>query len=296
MMQGDLLNLGAIPKEPLAQHTTFQIGGAADYFISPSDIDSFKDALILIQQAKMPYFILGNGSNLLVHDEGYRGVVLSTKKLTRMTCKETVVVAEAGVSLKDAANYALQKGLSGLEFACGIPGSVGGAVFMNAGAYGGEIKNIVECVEAVNAVGEVRTFSTEECEFGTRKSLFQNTDWVILSVHFRLVFFNVEEIDVKMREYTEMRMSKQPLEYGSAGSVFKRPEGHYAGKLIEDAGLKGLRYRNAEISSKHSGFIVNLGGATSEEVLTLIRLAQKVVSDRFGITLEREVRLLGYED
>lgn len=296
MMQGDLVNMGAIPKEPLSEHTTFQIGGAADYFISPSDIDSFKDALILIRQAKLPYFILGNGSNLLVHDKGYRGVVLSTKKLTRMSCKETVVVAEAGVSLKDAADYALQKGLSGLEFACGIPGSVGGAVFMNAGAYGGEIKNIVERVEAVNAVGETRFFSAEECEFGTRKSFFQNTNWVILSVHFRLVFSNVEGIDAKMREYTEMRTSKQPLEYGSAGSVFKRPEGHYAGKLIEDAGLKGLRYRNAEISSKHSGFIVNLGGATSEEVLTLIRLAQKVVSDRFGITLEREVRLLGYED
>ncbi len=295
-MQGDLVNMGAIPKEPLSEHTTFQIGGAADYFISPSDIDSFKDALILIRQAKLPYFILGNGSNLLVHDKGYRGVVLSTKKLTRMSCKETVVVAEAGVSLKDAADYALQKGLSGLEFACGIPGSVGGAVFMNAGAYGGEIKNIVERVEAVNAVGETRFFSAEECEFGTRKSFFQNTNWVILSVHFRLVFSNVEGIDAKMREYTEMRTSKQPLEYGSAGSVFKRPEGHYAGKLIEDAGLKGLRYRNAEISSKHSGFIVNLGGATSEEVLTLIRLAQKVVSDRFGITLEREVRLLGYED
>lgn len=295
-MQGVLVNMGAIPKEPLSKHTTFQIGGAADYFISPSDIDSFKDALILIQQAKMPYFILGNGSNLLVHDEGYRGVVLSTKKLTRMICEETVVVAEAGVSLKDVADYALQKGLSGLEFACGIPGSVGGAVFMNAGAYGGEMKSIVERVEAINAAGEVRSFSTEECEFGMRKSFFQNTDWVILSVHFRLVFSKGEEIDAKMKEYTEMRSSKQPLEYGSAGSVFKRPEGHYAGKLIEDAGLKGLRYRNAEISSKHSGFIVNLGGATSEEVLTLIRLAQKVVSDRFGITLEREVRLLGYED
>lgn len=295
-MHTKLLDMGAISGESLAKHTTFEIGGAADYFISPRDIASFKETLIYIQQMELPYFIMGNGSNLLVHDEGYRGVVLSTKGLITLSREEMTVTAEAGVSLKDVADYALKNGLSGLEFACGIPGTVGGAVFMNAGAYGGEMKDIVKCVEAVNAKGETRSFSKGECEFRTRKSVFQDTDWVILRVHFHLDLSSIEEIGAKMKEYTEMRMLKQPLEYGSAGSVFKRPEGYFAGKLIQDAGLKGLRYRNAEISSKHSGFIVNLGGATSEEVLTLIRLAQKVVSDRFGIALEREVRLLGYED
>lgn len=295
-MSVELLKYGALEGELLSKHTTFEIGGPADYFVVPPNVTEFQEVLRLVQSRSLPYFILGNGSNLLVNDLGYRGVILSTKGLTSMEHSGSEIMVEAGVSLKDLAEYALKHCLSGLEFACGIPGSVGGGVFMNAGAYGGEMRDVVKNVEAVNSLGEIRSFTLEQCGFGMRKSVFQEGDWVVLRIHFQLLPSTYEEILQKMNEYTRMRSSKQPLEYGSAGSVFKRPEGYYAGKLIQDVGLKGLRYGNAEISSKHSGFIVNLGGASSEEVMVLIRLAQKVVFDQCGVVLEREVRLLGYED
>lgn len=295
-MNPEFLKYGALQGEHLSKHTTFEIGGAADYFLVPSGVHELQEMLKFVSGQPLPYFILGNGSNLLVNDLGYRGVILSTKGLTSMECVDADIWAEAGVSLKDVAEFALKNHLSGLEFACGIPGSTGGGVFMNAGAYGGEMRDVVKYVQALNPLGEIRTFTCEECGFGMRKSVFQEGGWVILKICFQLVRSSFETVRQKMQEYTEMRTSKQPLEFGSAGSVFKRPEGHFAGKLIQDVGLKGLRYGNAEISSKHSGFIVNLGGASSEEVMTLIRLAQKVVFDQFGVVLEREVRLLGYED
>lgn len=276
--------------------TTFKIGGKIKYLVYPKNLKEISECIEIAKIHNLPYFILGNGSNILCLDGGYNGLVISMLAFNDISIHEDIIEAEAGVSIYDLSVFAEMNSLSGLEFAEGIPGTIGGAIFMNAGAYGSQIEDIIVSCNIIESTGEVRTYQKEEMQLGKRKSIFQENKGIIVSGKFLLKKSNQNEIREKMDEYQKRRSDKQPLEYGSAGSVFKRPEGYYAGQLIEEAGLKGLRYRDAEISSKHAGFIVNRGEATAREVLTLIETAQKIIKDKMGIKLEREVVVIGEEN
>jgi UDP-N-acetylmuramate dehydrogenase len=279
--------------EPMSKHTTFQIGGPTDIFVIPDDVEEVEDILEITRAAGAPFFVLGCGSDLLVADEGFRGVIidLADGLLSvgydgyRMTC-------QAGVPLKEASEMACELGLSGLEFACGIPGSVGGACFMNAGAYGGCMSDVLESIRVITSLGEQRTIPVEDLNLGYRTSLVRTENLVVLEATFELHRGKSDAIRVNMDELNARREEKQPLELPSAGSTFKRPEGHYAGKLISDAGLQGYRVGGAAVSNKHAGFVVNLGGATASDVHAVIEHVQKEVERKFGIQLEPEVRFL----
>jgi len=280
--------------EPMSGHTTFRIGGPADYLVLPAAVDEVVTVLNLARQFTVPVTVLGNGSNVLVLDKGIRGLVLKFgKDMAYIRHVGTTVIAGAGALLRDVSRYAAEQGLSGLEFAIGIPGSIGGAVFMNAGAYDGEMSNIVIAATAVCSDGSVKRFAKEEIDFSYRHSIFHTNNCTICEVE--LAFQNGEHtmIRSKMGDFTTKRETKQPLEMPSAGSTFKRPPGQFAGTLIEQTGLKGLTIGGAQVSPKHAGFIINAGGATANDVLALIKEVQRCVYEKHGVMLQPEVRTIG---
>ena len=283
-----------LENEPMCNHTTFKVGGNADWFLMPQNECELADVLKAVEKAELPLFILGNGSNLLVGDSGIRGVVVCLcKKMDKINVDGNRVYAEAGAVLSRVSNAALAAELAGFEFASGIPGSVGGAVFMNAGAYEHELKEIIESVRYMDMNGNILEIPCEECEFGYRSSVFSKSDCIILGCTFNLTKDNKDEIKARIADYTNRRVTKQPLEKPSAGSTFKRPVGHFAGGLIEQAGLKGYSVGGAQVSEKHAGFIINAGNASAKDVMNLIEYVQKTVLEKFGVMLEPEVKIVG---
>lgn len=279
--------------EPMAKHTTFNIGGPADFFIVPKNKEHLLHAIKILKDNNIPMYIIGNGSNLLVPDEGYKGAIIQIyKNFNEVVVKDTYVEAQAGVLLSKLASIICNHELSGFEFASGIPGTLGGAIYMNAGAYGGEMKDVLEEVEIITPKGEQLTLKKEALELSYRHSMLQENKYIAISA--KLNFEKGNKIDIKatIDELNEKRKSKQPIEMPSAGSTFKRPEGYYAGKLIMDAGLRGFSIGGAQVSEKHCGFIVNKGKATCSDVLALIKYVQETVKQQFGVDLEPEVRLL----
>ena len=280
--------------EPMSEHTTFKIGGPADIFVTPNDVEDVRNVLAACIEAEAPHFILGCGSDLLVSDDGYRGVMISlTEGLMGVSVDGREMSCQAGVGLREASEMACELGLSGLEFACGIPGSVGGACFMNAGAYDGCMADVLKSVTVIMPDGSLATFDVDELNLGYRKSRIADEGMVVLSATFLLKRDEPEDIREKMDDLTQRREEKQPLELPSAGSTFKRPEGYFAGKLITDAGLKGWQSGGAAVSTKHAGFVVNVGGATAADVHAVIEHVQEEVARQFGVRLEPEVRFLG---
>lgn len=280
--------------EPMAGHTTFRIGGPADYFIEAADAEEIRGAIDVCREEGLPWFVLGRGSNLLVGDRGFRGVVLSVYRAFQgIEIDHETVRVKAGTLLTTLTGKLLEEALTGMEFASGIPGTVGGAVMMNAGAYGGEMKDIVREVTVLTPEGEIRCLSAEEMKFGYRTSVVKEKEYIVLSAVLKLKKGNPEEIRAKMQELKAKRIEKQPLEYPSAGSTFKRPEGYFAGKLIMDAGLAGKRVGGAQVSEKHCGFVVNTKDATAADVRALMGQIQKTVEEKYGVRLEPEVRFLG---
>ncbi|MCD5029803.1 UDP-N-acetylmuramate dehydrogenase [Enterococcus asini] len=281
--------------EPLMNYTFTKTGGPADFLAFPKNADEVRELVLYCKDENMPWLILGNASNLIVKDGGIRGLVIMLSDMTDITVEEGLLTAEAGAKLIDATYVALDHSLTGFEFACGIPGSVGGAVFMNAGAYDGEVQTIFESCDVLLADGGIQTYTKEDMDFAYRHTAIQELQAIILRARFRLVKGDYDQIKARMVELTELRQLKQPLEYPSCGSVFKRPVGHYTGKLIQDAGLQGLKWGGAQISEKHAGFIVNVDNATATDYLELIAYIQKTILEKFGVTLETEVRIIGEE-
>lgn len=280
--------------EPMKKHTTFRIGGPADYYLCPHSTEELQKILQICRENKLEFFILGNGSNLLVSDKGYRGVVIQLwKNFSDVETEDNTITVKAGTLLSKVAAEALEESLTGMEFASGIPGTMGGAVMMNAGAYGGEMKDIIREVTVLTREGELLTLSKEEMNFGYRTSVVKEKGYVVISAVLQLRKGDREEIRKVMDELKERRVTKQPLDMPSAGSTFKRPEGYFAGKLIMDAGLRGFSVGGAQISEKHCGFVVNKGDATAADVLGLIGEVQKRVQEKFGVALEPEVKFLG---
>ena len=264
-------------EEPMSRHTTFRIGGPADYYIQP-DVRQLSEVLRLADREQIPVTIIGNGSNLLVGDGGIRGVVIEIgRAMDDIRCEGQEITVGGGTLLSRLSNFAAEQGLSGLEFAAGIPGNVGGAVVMNAGAYGGEIKDVLVSVKVMDRQGGQKVLSADELELGYRHSRLMDTEEIVIGAVFRLKSDNPQTIRSVMADLRERRMEKQPLEYPSAGSTFKRPEGYFAGKLIQDAGLRGYQVGGARVSDKHCGFVVNCGGATAADVQQLIAEVQKQV-------------------
>ena len=280
--------------EKMSRHTTFRTGGPASLFIRPGDLDQLKKVVGLLRKAEVPYFILGNGSNLLVSDQGYDGAIISTDRFTDIHLEdENKIYADAGAMNSKIAAFARDNSLTGFEFAAGIPGTIGGAMIMNAGAYDGEMKLVTKEVRALTPDGDIVRLSNDSLRFGYRTSALKGKDFVVVSVLLELQKGNKEEIASKMQELAKRRKDKQPLEYPSAGSTFKRPEGYFAGKLIEDAGLRGYSVGGAQVSEKHCGFVINKGDANSSDVYKLICDVQKKVYVDFGVKLEPEVIMLG---
>ena len=298
----------------MGDHTSFRCGGRAALFCIPEDLEELRSIVSEAKKSGRPYLFMGNGSNMLFSDDGYNGYVISLKGLKECSVKlfdksgapvnaenadgfrvsYGIIEAGAGCSLASAARAALENGLAGFEFASGIPGSLGGAVFMNAGAYGGEMKDVLFSVCTMDENGDVREWQADELDLSYRHSVFMdNRSLIIVSARIRLNAGPREEIEEKMKDLARRRQEKQPLQYPSAGSTFKRPEGHFAGKLIEDAGLKGLTVGGAQVSELHAGFIINRGGATATDVLELIDVVRETVLDRSGVLLEPEVQIVG---
>lgn len=281
-------------QEPMSKHTTFRIGGPADFYLCPHSTKEVQQTVQICKEENLPYFILGNGSNLLVSDKGYRGAIIQLwKNFSDISVKDCCITAKAGALLSKVAAEALEEGLTGMEFASGIPGTIGGAVFMNAGAYGGEMKDIIKEVKVLDDQGEIRVLSNEEMKLGYRTSIVKEKGYTVLSAVLQLKKGDVSVIRETMEDLKNRRTSKQPLDMPSAGSTFKRPEGYFAGKLIMDSGLRGFSMGGAQVSEKHCGFVVNKGGATAEDVTALIREVQRRVKEKFGVELETEVRFLG---
>ena len=280
--------------EPMNRHTTFRIGGPADYFLLPSSSEEVKGILEICKEESLQYFILGNGSNLLVSDEGYRGVIIQLyRNYGGLTVEGTEIRAGAGVLLSQIAATARNESLTGFEFAGGIPGTLGGAVVMNAGAYGGELKDVLKEAVLMDREGNIFTVPVEKLAMGYRTSLVKTAGYLVLEVVISLKKGSQEEIRDTMKDLADRRISKQPLEYPSAGSTFKRPEGYFAGKLIMDAGLRGYQVGGAQVSEKHCGFVINKGNATAADVCRLMADVQAKVQEQFGVTLEPEVKFLG---
>ena len=280
--------------EMMSKHTSFRVGGPAKVFLTVHSEESLRNILLALKRYELPYFVLGNGSNLLVSDEGYDGVMVYLgEEFSEVEITGTQMRAKAAALLGKVARMAMEEELAGLEFAAGIPGSLGGGVVMNAGAYGGELSQVVTKVKAMNPNGEIIELEKDQLLLGYRTSIFKTKPFVILEVFMELQKGNKEEILVKIKEYTKARVEKQPLEYPSAGSTFKRPEGYFAGKLIMDAGLRGYRVGDAQVSEKHCGFVINRGNATATEIKTLMENVAKKVKEEFGVDLEAEVIMLG---
>ncbi len=278
---------------PLKDYTTFAVGGPADFFLKPEKISHLTQALPIIQELKIPYFILGKGSNLIVGDKGFRGIIIYTGQLREYTIKENRITAMSGLLLHELAEITCQTELSGLEFASGIPGSLGGALYMNAGAYGGEMKDLVKKAKIVTMSGEVKELTASQLELDYRHSILQEEDYLAYSVTLALTSGLREEIRKKINKLHDKRWSKQPMEWPSAGSIFKRPPGHYTGPLIEKAGMKGASFGGAKVSEKHAGFIINKNNATAEDIVQLIELVKKEVYKISGVELEVEPRFVG---
>mgnify|MGYP003540710860 FL=1 len=279
----------------MSEHIYFKVGGPADVLLVPNTKEQVVKTIKVCKENNIPYYVIGNGSNLLVKDGGMRGVVIKLTEINKISSANGKITAETGALLKDVSKEALDNNLTGLEFACGIPGSIGGAVFMNAGAYNGEIKDVIESAEVLTQDGEIVTYNKEELNLGYRTSRVMQENAIVLEAVFALENGNHEDIKARVDDLTEKRESKQPLEYPSAGSTFKRPEGYFAGKLIQDAGLKGYSIGGAAVSEKHSGFVINKGNATAKDVLDLIAHIQKEVKKQFGVDLYTEVRIIGEE-
>ena len=273
---------------------TFRVGGPADFFVTPKNYEELSWVLKCCAKYEMPCYIMGNGSNLLVSDQGYRGVVIQLfRQLNDIQCEGNVIRAQAGALLSAVANRALEEKLTGFEFAAGIPGTLGGACVMNAGAYGGEMKDVLKSVAVLTREGERITLQKNELELGYRTSIIAKKNYIVLEAEIELEVGDAEEIKAVMDDLKERRTTKQPLEYPSAGSTFKRPEGYFAGKLIQESGLQGFQVGGAQVSEKHCGFVINKDQATAADIAELIRQVQDRVEEKFGVRLETEVKRLG---
>lgn len=282
--------------ELMSRHTTFRVGGPADFFVTPKAKEEVRDVIRICKEAGMPYYIIGNGSNLLVPDAGYRGVIVQIyKEMNEVKVEGNLVKAQAGALLSGIAAKALGAELSGFEFASGIPGTIGGACVMNAGAYGGEMKDVLESVTVLTGKGKIIELGRNELELGYRTSVIAKKGYIVLGAALKLERGDGEKIKTYMDELKEKRVTKQPLEYPSAGSTFKRPEGYFAGKLIEDAGLRGFQVGGAQVSEKHCGFVINRDHATAADIMELMRQVQIRVKENSGVDLEPEVKRLGDE-
>lgn len=280
--------------EPLYKYTYTETGGAADIYVEAGTVEDAAAVIKFAKAHKLPVTYLGNGSNIIIRDGGIRGIVVSLLELNNITVSDNTLIAESGAAIIEASQIALQHSLSGLEFACGIPGSVGGAVYMNAGAYGGEVKDCLKHVTAINEIGDFITLTLDELALGYRTSRVQTEHLVVISAEFELsADKDHTEIKAVMDDLTEKRETKQPLEFPSCGSVFQRPPGNFAGKLIQDAGLQGHRIGGVEVSKKHAGFMVNVDGGTASDYEELIHHVQDTIHDQFGVVLHREVRIIG---
>ncbi|MBD5087941.1 MAG: UDP-N-acetylmuramate dehydrogenase [Clostridiales bacterium] len=285
--------------EFLSKHTTFKMGGEADYFVIPQSPEEIVELVNLCNKEKVPFYILGNGSNILVGDKGYRGVIIQIGKgMEKIEFGETIegqtrVLAGAGVSLAKLAKMVAGKGLTGFEFASGIPGTLGGAITMNAGAYGGEIKDCILWAKVIDKQGQIRVIEKKDLELGYRTSVIQKDGYIVVEAEFTFASGVIEEIEKKMTDLNRQRVEKQPLNYPSAGSTFKRPEGYFAGKLIMDAGLAGYQVGDIMVSTKHCGFVVNVGAGTAKDARQLIEDVSRIVYEKFQVKLEPEVRFLG---
>lgn len=280
--------------EPMKKHTTFRIGGPADYYVLPKTIEEVQQVVEACKEAEIPYYVLGNGSNLLVSDKGYRGVIIQLyRNLNQIEVEGTKIRAQVGALLSQIAGEALRHCLTGFEFAAGIPGTLGGAVVMNAGAYGGEMKDVLQEVTALSKDGEIKVLSREELDLGYRTSVIGREGYIALEAVIALKEGKEETIRATMEDLRERRTTKQPLEYPSAGSTFKRPEGYFAGKLIQDTGLRGFSVGGAQVSEKHCGFVINKDNATAQDVIELMKEVSDRVEAKFGVPLEPEVKKLG---
>ncbi|MGM9966381.1 MULTISPECIES: UDP-N-acetylmuramate dehydrogenase [unclassified Rummeliibacillus] len=279
--------------EPLKNYTMTKLGGNADILVMPSTEDEVAEVVKYAHLNNVPIFLLGNGSNMVIRDGGIRGIVLNLSKLDEIRIEGTTVYAQSGALIKDVSKAAAAKSLTGLEFSCGIPGSIGGAMAMNAGAYGGEINDVIVSCKVLTKAGEVLNLSKEQLELGYRKSIIAKNGYYVLSSIFKLENGDKETIDATIADLTFKRESKQPLEYPSAGSVFKRPPGYFAGKLIQDSGMQGKGVGGAEVSTKHAGFIINKGNATATDYIETIHMVQKAVKEKFNVDLETEVKIVG---
>ncbi len=284
----------ALLEEPMSKHTTFRVGGPADYFLIPETAEEVVKLVALCKEEKIPFYIIGNGSNLLVSDAGYAGAIIQIgRRMNEISVEGTTIKAQAGALLSAIGNKALEHSLGGFEFAAGIPGCLGGACVMNAGAYGGEMKDILKSVTVLNAKGEIEELAADQLELGYRTSLIGKRGDIVLEAKMELTEKDPEEIKALMDDLRQKRMEKQPLEYPSAGSTFKRPEGYFAGKLIQDAGLKGFQVGGAQVSEKHSGFVINKDHASAADIDSLMRQVSEKVEEKFGVPLEAEVKRLG---
>ncbi len=284
----------ALLEEPMSKHTTFRVGGPADYFLIPETAEEVVKLVALCKEEEVPFYVIGNGSNLLVSDAGYAGAIIQIgRRMNEITVEGTAIKAQAGALLSAIGNKALEHSLGGFEFAAGIPGCLGGACVMNAGAYGGEMKDILKSVTVLNAKGEIEELAAEQLELGYRTSLIGKRGDIVLEAKMELTEKDPEEIKALMDDLRQKRMEKQPLEYPSAGSTFKRPEGYFAGKLIQDAGLKGFQVGGAQVSEKHSGFVINKDHASAADIDSLMRQVSEKVEEKFGVPLEAEVKRLG---
>ena len=279
--------------EKLSHYTYTKTGGPADVLVFPKSKDEVAAVVSWVNEKQVPLTVLGNSSNVIIKDGGVRGIVMILTEMDHMEVKRHPLTVQSGARLIDASRMALAERLSGLEFACGIPGSVGGAVYMNAGAYDGEVEEVIESVVVITREGKIKTYSKDELEFSYRHSKLQETNEIVLEVVFDLEKGKHEAIKARMDELTALRESKQPLEYPSCGSVYKRPTGYFTGKLIQEAGLQGLTWGGAQISMKHAGFIVNINQATATDYIELIAHIKKVIMEHYGVPLETEVRIIG---
>lgn len=295
-LRSELSRTDILPDEPMSRHTSFRIGGPADVMVMPHSVEDLRRVVLLTHEAGLPLTVIGNGSNLLVRDGGLRGVVLKVaENLSRIEFTGTRGYAQSGALLAVVSRQAALQRLAGLEFAVGIPGTIGGGVMMNAGAYGGEMREVVTLVRVIDEDGELRELTNEEMQFGYRKSLLQTQNWIVADLEMELCSDEVERVLARMSLNQYLRESKQPLSFPSAGSIFKRPPGKYVGPMIEQLGLKGHRIGGAQVSEKHAGFIVNAGAAKAADVLALIQHVREQVQSRFDVWLETEVRIIGEE-
>jgi len=300
----DLVNIvgdeNVVENEPMSKHTSFKIGGNADFFMTPRTVEQIKAIITYCVQNTIAYFVIGNGSNLLVSDDGYRGVIIQLyDKFNEIKYanngQKVIVKAQAGVMLGRLGNELMKKSITGFEFATGIPGTIGGAVMMNAGAYDGEIKNVIINACLMDACGNIVKLNNSQLELGYRTSIIAKEKYIVLEAEFELEKGNQEEIKNKLNDFTVRRKEKQPLEMPSAGSIFKRPQGYYAGKLISDANLVGYTVGGAQVSKKHAGFVVNIGNATAKDIINLTDDVKNKVKEQFGVELELEVKKLGFD-